>query len=79
MTFSLLDGCLVLYFIFPVIIFANYRGGDRHGHHDISRRHRHTSGMALPAISDSFDAFELLGLDRTEVGQVGAVIDSFVF
>ena len=35
--------------------------------------------MALPAISDSFDAFELLGLDRTEVGQVGAVIDSFVW
>lgn len=46
------------------------RGGDRYGHHDLSRRHRHQSGLALPAISDSFDAFEILGLDRTEGGQV---------
>ena len=44
-----------------------FRGGDRH---ELSRRNRHTSGMALPAISDSFDAFDLLGLDRTEAGQV---------
>jgi len=43
--------------------------GDRHGHHELTRRHRHQSGMALPAISDSFDAFELLGLDRTEAAQ----------
>ena len=50
-------------------LFPNCRGGDRYGH-DLSRRHRHQSGLALPAISDSFDAFELLGLDRTETGQV---------
>jgi len=49
-------------------LFPNCRGGDRYGH-DLSRRHRHQSGLALPAISDSFDAFELLGLDRTETGQ----------
>jgi len=43
--------------------------GDRHGHHELTRRNRHHSGMALPAISDSFDAFELLGLDRSEAAQ----------
>ena len=47
----------------------NCRGGDRHCH-DLTRRNRHQSGMALPAISDSFDAFELLGLDRNEASQV---------
>jgi len=65
--------CKVPFSVSSTIPYNKYnktsRGGDRHGHHDISRRHRHTSGMALPAISDSFDAFELLGLDRTEVGQ----------
>ena len=56
------------------LILPHFRGGDRHGH-DLSRRHRHQSGLALPAISDSFDAFELLGLDRTltETRQVSAL------
>ena len=44
--------------------------GDKYGHLDLARRHRHQSGLALPAISDSFDAFELLGLDKNDVGQV---------
>ena len=43
----------------------------------MSRRHRHQSGLALPAISDSFDAFELLGLDRNEAGQVGRLDSSY--
>jgi len=43
------------------------RGGERLLE---NRRHRHTSGTRpLPAINDSFDAFELLGLERTELGQ----------
>ena len=34
-------------------------------------RLRHASGSrALPAINDSFDAFEQLGLERAEPGQV---------
>merc|ERR1719220_1976310 len=45
---------------------VSVRGADKY---ELSRRNRHTSGMALPAISDSFDAFDLLGLDRTESGQ----------
>ena len=49
--------------------FIYSRGGERHL--DVGRRHRHTSGTRpLPAINDSFDAFELLGLERTELGQV---------
>merc|ERR1719220_3085706 len=45
---------------------VSVRGADKY---ELSRRNRHTSGMALPAISDSFDAFDLLGLDRNEHGQ----------
>ena len=59
--------------IFFVTFNCLFRGAERH---ELSRRNRHTSGMALPAISDSFDAFDLLGLDRNEHGQVrGCYLD----
>lgn len=55
------------------LIIHIFRGDHKH---DVGKRLRHPSGgRPLPAITDTFDPFEMLGLDRTEAGQVGVSLE----
>ena len=52
----------------PSDAYFFHRGDYRH-HHEEKKKLRNHSGT-LPAINDGFDPFELLGLERSEDGQV---------
>ncbi len=46
--------------------------------HEVGKRLRHPSGgRPLPAITDTFDPFEMLGLDRMDGAQVEFCFNRF--